>query len=524
MASAADHSGPASEPPSSPSKESSRVFRGGVLNIAGAVCQQGCLLITTALIARTLGESLLGQYVVAYAVLMIVHLASLFGFRATLTRYVAVYLADDDAPGLRGTLRFAQRSVMGATVGLSLLLAIGAEQLSDWLNGSVTSGGIVAVAATLPALTYRELALAATQGWRTQKAFAVIGWIFEPVTRLVLTAGALLAGMRLDGVFAALVVSTWISAILAGKALHRRTRTVPSAHPRSDTRQLLSYSLVSWVSTLASTGLIWADSLLLGGLVGSASVGVYNVSTRLVSLAVFVMAPINAAFAPHFAHFFHREEWGRLTSAYASSTNWILRLSLPAFAILVVFPAELLSLFGPGFKVGVIVTIFLAVGQLINALTGPCGTLLNMAGYVKLNLANNIFVLLMNIGLNFLLIPPLGIKGAAIAWTSSLAMVNVARLVETKLVLGMHPFNSVTLRALGAAVVSGTVGAVLHTVFLPDTMIGTVAGIVCLMALYVLLSIMFGMTREERSMIGAIRRRTGPSPAQLEPDVDPDRP
>lgn len=482
--------------------------RGGTLNLAGAICQQACLLGTTTVIARSLGQDALGRYALAYAVLSLLSLLSLFGFRAALTRFVAVHLADAEPARVRALVRFTLIVATAASVLLGALLAILASPLADLFHDPGLATAFRVAGAALPAFTFRDLALAAIQGWRSQRAFALVGWFYEPIARFVLTAATLALGLGLGGAFGALLVGAWTAALAAGVALARRVRPTPRARVVLDVRGVLTFSFVSWGTTLASTGLIWADTLLLGGLADTGAVGTYTVASRLVSLAVFVMAPVNALFAPHFAHLHHSGDMARLATTYASATNWILRLSLPAFVVLVVYPSQLLELFGPGFRTGAEVTVVLAVGQLVNAGTGPCGTLLNMSGRVLLNLVNNSVILLLNIVLNVLLIPPYGIVGAGVAWSVSLVLVNLVRLLQVRLLMGILPFTVVTARSLTAAAAAALV-AVACQVWLPDDLGWLICGVTLTTAAYVAVTLVLRFSDDELEMIRGVGRRPG---------------
>jgi O-antigen/teichoic acid export membrane protein len=492
-----------SDEPSSTAGLFGSLGRGGSLNLLGAVCQQACLLGTTALIARFLGQEALGRYALSYAVLSLVSLMSLFGFRAALTRFVAVHLAESEPARVRSLVRFAVLISTGASLVLGALLVVFASPLADVFHDPGLSTGFVVVGASLPAFTFRDLALAAIQGWRTQRAFALIGWFYEPIVRFALTALALAVGLGLGGAFGALLVGSWTAAIAAGVALARRVRQTPRTRAAIDVRGVLAFSFTSWGTTLASTGLIWADTLLLGRLADTGAVGTYTVATRLVSLAVFVMAPLNALFAPHFAHFFHERDFARLSATYASATNWILRLSLPAFVVLVVFPADLLGLFGAGFREGAAVTVLLAVGQLVNAGTGPCGTLLNMSGRVLLNLVNNTAILALNIVLNLILIPPYGIVGAGVAWSVSLVLVNMIRLLQVRHLMGMLPFNVVTAKSLAAAAVAAVI-ALAAKLLLPDGPVATIAGVALAVLGYAVVTLALRFSADELEAIRGV--------------------
>jgi O-antigen/teichoic acid export membrane protein len=261
------------------------------------------------------------------------------------------------------------------------------------------------------------------------------------------------------------------------------------------------------MASLASAGLIWADTILLGAFKTSTDVGVYQVATRMVMLAAFVMTPVNAAFAPQIADLYQRHRLKSLHNTYVAATSWILRLSLPAFALCVVMPNEMLSMFGRHFEVGATVVVVLALGKLVDSATGPCGLMLNMSGRPGLSLFDNVFVLVTNVALNLWLIPRHGIIGSAYAWAISLAVVNVLRVVQVKKVLGMFPFGIGEAKALVAGVVAGVVGLAVHH-WRNDISVETlVLGGLALGLTYLAVVALLGVTQDDRLVWDALRGR-----------------
>ncbi len=323
-----------------------------------------------------------------------------------------------------------------------------------------------------------------------------------------LSAALIAAGAGLRGAMAALVVSNLTATVMAAWALRRLLRRVDQAAPGGvRLRELFGFSLLSWGASLASTGLIWADTILIGALRSSAEVGVYNVATRLVTLATFVMPAINGALGPHIADLHHRGDGDSLRRAYAVATSWILRLSLPAFVVLLAFPGQLLRLFGPGFREGAAVTAVLAAGKLADAATGPCGLMLNMSGRPLWSVVDNLAALVLNVALNLWLIPRHGILGAAMAWTLALAIVNLARVVQVWCVMRMLPFDLGVLKgalAGAGALVAGlaarpwvTIGAI------PAT---TALGLVQVGAVYLGLLAALGIGADDRLVLRTLLR------------------
>ncbi|CCH78160.1 membrane hypothetical protein [Nostocoides japonicum T1-X7] len=472
----------------------------------GALCSQAALLLITVLIARFLSQQDVGRYALCFAMLTLLGLLSLAGFRAALTRFVAMYVADGDAGRIRGTVRLGMWiSVVSSTI-LGLGMMVFSHQIAEVFHDPGLTTGVALSGLSLPASTISDAALSATQGWRTMRPFTLIGRIYEPVLRLALTLGALVAGFGLTGAFWALVIGAWSAAALALLALLKYVRRTGKQRPVYEVRPIFSFSMVSWGSSLATAGLLWADTLILGRLTTTEEVGVYTVATRLVTLAVFVMAPINAAFAPQIARLHHVGDNVRLGETYAAATAWIMRLSLPAFIVLIVFPTSLLGIFGSTYAAGAAVTVTLALGQLVNAGTGPCATVLNMSGKVALNMANNIVVLALNIGLNFILIPRMGILGAAIAWSGSLALVNVARVVQVQRLTGHTPFGRATMKEALAAAAAGA-GALVVRLLIPDGLVQVVIGSLVAGGVFLAVTWALGLDEADRVMVQSLLRR-----------------
>ena len=495
------------------SSDITRMGRGGGLNLLGAICNQLALFAIITLLAR-LGEEDVGRYGSCFALLALLGLLSLAGFRSAMTRFVAMHVADADASRLRGTLRLG----LGLTVMASTLIGAVLAGLAPWvartLGDATLTEGVRLVALSLPAVTFSDAALAATQGWRTQRPFTLIGRVFEPALRLGLTAAALAVGLGFVGAMWAVVVGAWAAAALAALALHRQLRTTPKANAVYEIREIFGFSMVSWVSALAATGLIWIGTLLIGALDegGQREVGVFNVSTRLVMLAVFVMAPINAAFTPHMAHLFHTGQTEGAARAYGSATRWILALSMPAFIVLVVFPEELLEYFGKSYATAATVTVLLALGQFVSAAAGPCGTVLNMSGRVRLNMIDNVGALVVNVALNLLLIPDYGIVGAAIAWSAALVVANLAKVLQARYVIGVRATGSGLGRILLAALpAAGVAWLLTHWV---HHWVGVVLGAAPVVAAVFLGALMaLGVQPDDRELLRSVVRRVRPRKA-----------
>jgi O-antigen/teichoic acid export membrane protein len=80
----------------------------------------------------------------------------------------------------------------------------------------------------------------------------------------------------------------------------------------------------------------------------------------------------------------------------------------------------LLSLFGPQFEQGYVVMFILVIGFLFRSSFGPVEFLLNMLGEQQLCAAVLVVTAVLNVALNFALVPSFGLIGAATATSISL--------------------------------------------------------------------------------------------------------
>ncbi len=482
------------------------IARGSGLNFVGLVVSLGATFVISLILARVLGRSSLGVYAQAFAILSLLQMVAMGGLHTGTMRFVAVHRARKDSGAVYGTVLLG----VGAALLFAALLGAVLFALSGWMASSVFSEPGLAqplkrVALALPADTFTGVALGATQGFKTMRASASIGLILEPLLRIGLTVLLLVMGWGVMGAMTALVASNYIAAASSARAI-RRLLGHPDP-PVYEPRRLFAFSSVSWLGSLANSGLVWTDIVILGVYLPSAEVGVYSVATRLVVLASVVQTAINSALGPRIADLYSRDEHRALERAYRAAANWTVRLALPAFGLLVIFPEELLDIFGSGFRAAAAVTVVLAAGKLVDAATGPCALMLNMSGRPMVNTLNNLAVLIVNVLLNVLLVPRFGLIGAAAAWTTSLTLVNLARALEVWVIMRLWPLTTAMLKGLVAAAAGAVPAAFVgnHLTGVP----ALVAGGAALGLVYLAVITVLGITAEDRLVFSALRRRLG---------------
>lgn len=213
------------------------------------------------------------------------------------------------------------------------------------------------------------------------------------------------------------------------------------------TALLLRTSLPVLIVTSLNLVMAWTDTLVLGILSTPDQVGVYGVALRVSMTSAFVLIAIGSVVTPQFAALHAGGRHTELEALARRSSFWATALGLPLILVFLLFPAEILDLFGHQFAVGVWPLRLLALAQFVNVSTGQLTSLLIMTGHEKLMRNNMIFSAVLNLAGNLVLVPPLGALGAAISTAISVSAMKIIAwwIVRQKLrinTVGYLKFNS----------------------------------------------------------------------------------
>lgn len=220
--------------------------------------------------------------------------------------------------------------------------------------------------------------------------------------------------------------------------------------PLSETKdiaiKLISFSTPLLFISIIRRLLIKVDILMLAYFLEPTQVAIYHIASRLSNIPNLFLDPVNTAFSPRSAKLASNNNFSQLSEEYQVISRWLLILALPISLVLLLFPGELLALFDPNFSAGKWVLITIILANLFNISTGSSGIILSMAGYPKLNLLNASIVGTGNILLNILLIPRIGIMGAALATGASIISLNVLKLIEIHYLWRLFPYAKSSIK------------------------------------------------------------------------------
>ena len=211
---------------------------------------------------------------------------------------------------------------------------------------------------------------------------------------------------------------------------------------------------------------LWLDILIVGALTDSYQAGIYNAVSKLAIVGTYALDATRLAIGPQLSAMLAKHQHERAAELYQSATRWLILATWPVYLIFATFPALTLGIFGPKYSAGAWALATLALAMLVNLGTGNVTVVLLMGGKSSWSAFNATGALVVNIALNLILVPRIGILGASIAWAASIIVDNVAAMIEIRWVMKLAPFGRGYLTAtLITTVCFGATGVAARLLF-----------------------------------------------------------
>jgi len=393
------------------------------------------------LLAQLLGVTQYGIYIYALTWINILVIVSMLGLNTSLVRFVAAYKAQEKWGLLRGIIH---RSIQSVVVFSLLISAIGGIVVWFFRNRISQDETVTFCVALilLPVLALVRLREACLRALRCVVQSELLLRVIRPVLLGLIVLGfffTLRGPLKATYVMAGNVVAV-VGAFFIGTVLLRKVLPEPAsqAEPVYAQRQWLKVSLPLLLLAGMYLVLNQTDVVMLGVLRGSDEAGIYSVACRIGRLVMFGLIAVNVIIGPMISELYSTGKSQELQQIITLAARWIFAFTLVASIVLVVVGKYVLSLFGQDFVVVYIPLLILLGGYIINALSGSVGLIMTMTGHQNAAGAIVAVSVALNIMLNTLLIPLLGLTGAAISTAFTMALWNITMLAYVQRRLGIN--------------------------------------------------------------------------------------
>lgn len=375
----------------------------------------GFLLLVA--ISRRFGPSGTGAYAYGFAVAGLISIGGTLGLDEYGIREYA-RLPESDRPrllaNLIGTQGFMIAVALVALAGYLLVTRPGRETaviivlLSTYLLAGALGRTLFVPAFAHQAMALPAVAEMACRGGAIAVALLLMIWLKAPLVIALL--GFPVGGLVLSGVATA-------SALRHGRSLSLSTSWLAVA---STARAAWPFAASEVVMQIYAR----ADLIMLSLIIGTASAGIYASAFKFVEVGVMPLVFLGVAAYPRLSRLFEPDPRGFTELATDLLRGTLFLGGLLAWALYFLVPVAIVPLFGDRFTAAAPIVRIMAGLALLSAAEI---VLVRVMLAAHLQLARLRLLALgtgLNVALNLILIPLFQIRGAAIAWILTLAVIN----------------------------------------------------------------------------------------------------
>ncbi|MEN3011217.1 MAG: oligosaccharide flippase family protein [Candidatus Bipolaricaulaceae bacterium] len=383
-------------------------------------------LLSTLLLARTLGPEAYGQYSQMMAISMFLALPIQAGLPQLVVREIAMARAKFDS--------FLMKEIWGWSIMTTLVFSVITGTLVLLLSpywkifGFTTSGMLVYLVGLPPLLALSATLTAALRGTGkvlrgliseffmrplAYNAFLLVDWL---TTRQIEVQEAIVYSIW--AYFSSVAVALWFfSKILP---IHSWFPSFSVGVPfRNWLKSILLFSLLegSWV--ILTQGSI----LLLSVLSGSESVANFKVTLQMASLAMIGFEVGGLVLAPRIARLWTLGRKHEIERIMVSAAKWTWWFNVLWVSLFLIYGHSLIFLaFGPEYLDAYSPLLILLLSNLVRSPVAFSALFLNMSQKELYSALVTVLSAIVNLGVGYVLIPSFSVSGAAVALGFSLAL------------------------------------------------------------------------------------------------------
>ena len=418
------------------------LLKGSSLSLVIKIVGVATGYVFSLLVSMRYGAKGYGIYSLSLTVLWVFGLIGLMGFNDAVLRFIPQFKSEDNLH----KIKVLYKDILQLTAPISLLLSISLYIFSYKIAVVVFNDHSLFIALRMisfliPFFVINQLNIEVMRAFKHIKFSEYLRNLNVPLFNILFFAVINLLVINYYTAVLSYCLTILISFLLSAYFVVRKLRSLP----KKNEEYLSKKELFKISSPMMLTGFMYIitehiDKIMLGIFSSTENVGIYNIAFKVSSLIIISFIAINTIVAPIFSEFYWSNKIEDFKKVVKFSSKLMFWTSAPLFVILIVFSEFVLGFFGNEFIIGKNALIILAIGHFVNALSGSVGLLLNMTG--KQCIFRNIFLIavIINVVLNFILIPKYGIVGAAIATTISTATWNIISVVYIKLEYNIKTF------------------------------------------------------------------------------------
>ncbi len=297
--------------------------------------------------------------------------------------------------------------------------------------------------------------------------------IRDIILRFLLIGSALLffyLQLSID-LYVMLVIVSYALAVLILFSYFKRLQRIMTPRekrkgiPKEILRTVFPYMGFMLIAGIGSNIVTKVDAFMISSMIGLGSTGIYTISFFMTSIIEIPSRATLQISAPFVSESLENNDIPKLKDLYVRySSNQAIIGGL----LLVILWANINSIFflmpnGDVYSAGKYVVLFIGLGKLIDVTTGINNVILIYSKYHRYLILFVLALGIITVTGNYILIPILGITGAAIASLASYFIINTVVILFIYNRLGIQPFTLKTLKIISLVLLAFLINFLLPT-------------------------------------------------------------
>jgi O-antigen/teichoic acid export membrane protein len=416
-----------------------KLVKDSIYMLATNVYGKGLLFLSNIVLARLLPVSEYGRYTLLFAIVTILSYIPVFGLNDGLKKYVPQLKVNQNIKELKYLVGFTLYFVLF----FSFITIILAHLITKNFFVDMNLGTEFQV--FLIFILFNSMFIVLTSLLQAHKRYYHYGFALNIVEPSIFIGSILLLQILsfediYIGIYSKLLAGL-IACVYVLIVSYKKGYFSLKVVYVSQFSKMIKFSIKIFLTTI--TGLIMAriNTIIIAYFLTNREVAFYNVSFQIAFIISFFLLSLEQVIVPIISEKYAANKIKELQNLYGKVTLLLSILSIFIVLILTLFSKTILGFFGEEYLEANSVFIIIVIGQVVNAISGPCGYMLTMMGHPNINLNLNILMVTFGTLLSIILINFFGLIGAAIANLFMISFINLFRMKKLYDIHGMIPFK-----------------------------------------------------------------------------------
>lgn len=270
-------------------------------------------------------------------------------------------------------------------------------------------------------------------------------------------------------------------------------------------KQIVRFSLLMFASGAAATYVAFIDTVMLGALADLSATAVYSIAFVIGTLIHVPARSMNMVAVALVAEAWKHNDLQSIGKLYRQTALNQFIVGSALFLLIWINVDVLLQFLPPEYRGARWVIFIIAAGRLLDMASGINGEILAASQHARFNLLTNLALIGVSTSLNYILIPPYGIQGAAMATALSLLAYNAIRILFLYWKYNLQPYDKNLAISFGIVLMAFLIYLVLPPA--GNLWLTAVYQTVLLMSLFAVAVLLLKISPEINRMFGELTQK-----------------